>query len=102
VLYALACEELLEEPVESGRLYYCTTAGGFEERIVPLDDSPRHRGKVVDIISSGLKKAFFRPRQRKRLRLVRLPRRMRAVRIPRTSRKPGDRLFELKKLRELP
>src|SRR5262249_36553404 len=42
VLYALACESLLKAPVESGRLYYCTTAGGFEERVVTLDQFSRH------------------------------------------------------------
>jgi ATP-dependent helicase/nuclease subunit B len=41
VLYALAAERLLGEPVESGRLYYCSSRGGYEERVVPLDDSAR-------------------------------------------------------------
>jgi hypothetical protein len=41
VLYALAAERLLGEPVESGRLYYCSSRGGYEERIVPLDDAAR-------------------------------------------------------------
>ena len=32
VLYALAAEKLFPDaPVESGRLYYCTAAGGFTE-----------------------------------------------------------------------
>jgi CRISPR/Cas system-associated exonuclease Cas4 (RecB family) len=41
VLYALAAERLLGEPVESGRLYYCSSRGGYEERVVPLDDTAR-------------------------------------------------------------
>ena len=41
VLYALAAERLLGEPVEAGRLYYCTSRGGYEERVVPLDDAAR-------------------------------------------------------------
>jgi len=41
VLYALAAERLLGEPVESGRLYYCSSRGGYEERVVPLDDAAR-------------------------------------------------------------
>src|SRR5579863_652504 len=41
VLYALAAERLLGEPVASGRLYYCTAAGNYEERIVPLDGAAR-------------------------------------------------------------
>jgi ATP-dependent helicase/nuclease subunit B len=40
-LYALAVERLLGESVESGRLYYCTSRGSYEERVVPLDDSAR-------------------------------------------------------------
>ncbi len=41
VLYALAAERLLGEPVESGRLYYCSSRGGYEERVVSLDDAAR-------------------------------------------------------------
>ena len=38
VLYALAARRLFPElPVESGRLYYCTSDGGFETHEVPLD-----------------------------------------------------------------
>ncbi len=37
VLYALAAERILEESVECGRLYYCTAAGGYEERSAALD-----------------------------------------------------------------
>ena len=104
VLYALACEELLKAPVESGRLYYCTTAGGFEERIVPLDDFSRGTaGIVVEIISSGLEEGFLPAAPEKGscdwcdYRAVCGP-----FEYLRTSRKPGDRLFELKRLRELP
>ena len=38
LLYALACNKLLSMRVESGRLYYCTADGGYEERIVSLND----------------------------------------------------------------
>jgi len=42
VLYALAAEKLFPgRVVEAGRLYYCTRAGGFEERVVPLHDGAR-------------------------------------------------------------
>ncbi len=37
VLYALAAEKLLGHRVEAGRLYYCTSAGGYEERVVEID-----------------------------------------------------------------
>jgi ATP-dependent helicase/nuclease subunit B len=38
LLYALACQKLLEGGIEAGRLYYCTTDGGYEDRVVPLSD----------------------------------------------------------------
>ncbi|MEK6321441.1 MAG: PD-(D/E)XK nuclease family protein [Acidobacteriota bacterium] len=104
VLYALACEKLLEAPVESGRLYYCTGAGGFEERIVPLDDFSRGTaGIVIEIIGRALEDRFLPAAPEKGgcdwcdYRAVCGP-----LEYIRTSRKPGDRLFELKKLRELP
>lgn len=60
VLYALACEELLPEPVESGRLYYCTAAGGYEERTVVLDDRSRKAARtVVETIDRALRDGFL-------------------------------------------
>ncbi len=43
ILYALAAEKLFGDgaKVECGRLYFCTSAGGFSEQIVPLDDPAR-------------------------------------------------------------
>jgi ATP-dependent helicase/nuclease subunit B len=41
VLYALAAERILGEPIEAGRLYYCTAAGGYEERVVTIDATAR-------------------------------------------------------------
>lgn len=41
VLYALAAEQVLGAKVESGRLYYCTAAGGYEERVVAMNDAAR-------------------------------------------------------------
>src|SRR5207244_12028254 len=55
LLYALACERLLAEPVEAGRLYYCTADGGYEERVVPLDaENRRVAGEGVEIIGRAL------------------------------------------------
>ena len=47
MLYALALEKLFRArpTVEAGRLYYCTSAGGFAERDVPLDATARARGR---------------------------------------------------------
>jgi ATP-dependent helicase/nuclease subunit B len=43
VLYALAAEKILagQAKVESGRLYFCTSAGGFAEHDIPLDERAR-------------------------------------------------------------
>jgi hypothetical protein len=60
VLYALACEKLLDDPVESGRLYYCTSDGGYEERVVPLDDFSRGSAEiVVRLIDRALSEGFL-------------------------------------------
>ena len=53
VLYALAAERLLGEPVESGRLYYCSSRGGYEERVVPLDDAARAAAREFAAIVAG-------------------------------------------------
>ena len=52
VLYALALEKLNPAAtVDGGRLYYCTSAGGFEEREIALDGAARHAaddlGRIV-------------------------------------------------------
>ncbi len=48
VLYALAIEKLVPgATVEAGRLSYCTSAGGFQERVVPLDETARRRAEAV-------------------------------------------------------
>ncbi len=104
LLYALACERLLSEPVEAGRLYYCTADGGYEERVVPLDaEGRRVAGEVVEIIGRALAEGF----------LPAMPDRgacrycdYRPVCGPheetRTARKPKDRCADLERLRRLP
>jgi hypothetical protein len=47
VLYALAVETAFERPVVEGRLFYCTAAGGFSERSIPLDAGARRSADVV-------------------------------------------------------
>ncbi|HEU4390480.1 MAG TPA: PD-(D/E)XK nuclease family protein, partial [Blastocatellia bacterium] len=60
VLYGLACEKMLGDQVQEGRLYYCTLDGGFEERLVPLDNYAREgAGQVVEAIDGALKEGFF-------------------------------------------
>ncbi len=61
VLYALAAEKLFPDAVvESGRLYYCTAAGGFEERVVPLDAAARSAAlAVATTVGAALDDAFL-------------------------------------------
>jgi ATP-dependent helicase/nuclease subunit B len=104
VLYALACERLLSEPVEAGRLYYCAAAGGFEERVVPLDAASRGAAAEVAATIDRALQAGFLP-------AAPLPRACmfcdyRAVCGPyeevRVKRKPADRLADLARLRSMP
>jgi ATP-dependent helicase/nuclease subunit B len=60
VLYALACEKLLEDPVESGRLYYCTADGEYKERVVMLDQYARgYAGIMADTVGQALIEGFL-------------------------------------------
>jgi ATP-dependent helicase/nuclease subunit B len=104
LLYSLAAESLLTEPVDSGRLYYCTLAGGFEEREVELNDAARQIAKtVIRIIGDALETGFFpaapdvRECQWCDYRMLCGPYEAR-----RSSMKPPLRLTALRKLRELP
>jgi CRISPR/Cas system-associated exonuclease Cas4 (RecB family) len=104
VLYALACEKLLGEPVESGRLYYCTSDGNYQERVVMLDDYARgYAGIMAETVSRALEEGFL-PAAPDRDACVWCdylavcgPHEERRVRV-----KPQQRLVELKGLRELP
>jgi len=60
VLYALACEKLLEDPVESGRLYYCTADGEYKERVVMLDQYARgYAGIMAETVGQALTEGFL-------------------------------------------
>ena len=60
LLYALACQELVAGRVESGRLYYCTAVGRYEDRVVPLDDDNLQiLNAVLITIRQGLADAFL-------------------------------------------
>ncbi len=60
VLYALALEKLFPgKPITGGRLWYCTTKGGFQERTVPLDDEARAAARelsqaITQALANGL------------------------------------------------
>ncbi len=104
VLYALACEKLLGEPVESGRLYYCTADGNYEERVVMLDDFARgYAGIMSETVGRALEEGFLPAAPAHDACVwcdylaVCGPNEERRVRV-----KPQSRLVELKGLRELP
>jgi len=61
VLYALAAERLLGEPVESGRLYYCSSRGGYEDRVVPLDQAARGAAQELAATVAGAIAEGFLP-----------------------------------------
>ena len=65
VLYALAVEAALQRPVVEGRLFYCTTAGGFGERSVPLDALARHSAEfALRTVDNGIAAGFLVPAPR--------------------------------------
>ncbi len=60
VLYALAAERVLGESIGLGRLYYCTAAGGYEERIVAVDDAARTAEReFAAIVGQALSDGFL-------------------------------------------
>jgi RecB family exonuclease len=104
VFYALATEKLFPEAaVDSGRLYYCTAAGGFQEREVPLDDVARRSADDVGgIIGTALERGFLPAAPAARAcewcdyRVVCGP-----YEEHRTGRKPAADLEPLRRLREM-
>jgi ATP-dependent helicase/nuclease subunit B len=62
LLYALAAEKLFagQAEVSTGRLYFCTSAGGFTEQVVPLDDRARASAvQVADAIGDAVGRPFL-------------------------------------------
>jgi RecB family exonuclease len=104
VLYALACERLLPEPVEAGRLYYCTATGGYQERVVPVDERSRGAAREVAAIVERALADGFLPAAPAARACVYCD--YRSVCGPyeeiRTKRKPPERLADLARLRGLP
>src|SRR5436309_7738863 len=67
VLYGLAVEQLLGARVVESRLYYCTRAGGFGERVVALSGEARGRGtEVLGLIDRAIAAGFLPPAPRAR------------------------------------
>ena len=62
VLYGLAMEAGLKVPVVSGRLYYCTSAGGFTEHEIPINERTRRAGlEVLEIVDRAIELGFLPP-----------------------------------------
>jgi hypothetical protein len=55
VIYSLAIEQALSRPVSEGRLYFCTTAGGFATQPVPMSGYVRQQGlEALTIIDRAI------------------------------------------------
>jgi ATP-dependent helicase/nuclease subunit B len=105
-LYALVAEKLFrgELKVDGGRLYFCTSTGGFSEVIVPLDQFTRNSiAQLAAIVGEALDQPFLpaAPAQKQCSRCDYQP-----VCGPyeelRTRRKPEEPLISLLKLRDMP
>jgi ATP-dependent helicase/nuclease subunit B len=106
LLYALAAEKLFagQARISSGRLYFCTSAGGFAEQVVLLDERARAvAGEVAEAIGDAIAHPFLPAAPDKRqcdrcdFRVVCGPYEERRV-----ARKPRRNLQSLLALRAVP
>jgi len=103
VLYSVAVEQALGKPVETGRLFYATTVGGFVEHAIAIDGYARTQGlHVLAIIDRAVEAGFLPAAPRERacewcdFRPVCGPRE-----AERVGRKAKDRLADLDALRSM-
>jgi CRISPR/Cas system-associated exonuclease Cas4 (RecB family) len=60
VLYAMAVEAGLSQPVSHGRLFYCTSAGSFYSHPIPLNETTRAAGlEVLRVIDRAIDSGFL-------------------------------------------
>jgi ATP-dependent helicase/nuclease subunit B len=62
LLYALAAEKLFagEAKISSGRLYFCTSSGGFAEQVIRLDDRARAAAvQLAEAIGDAVAQPFL-------------------------------------------
>ena len=104
VLYSAAVEQALGMPVASARLSYCTSAGGFVDHEIPLNDANRRSGiEALEIIDRAVELGFLPAAPSERactwcdFRPVCGPDQYERIR-----RKAQDRLGDLEALRERP
>jgi ATP-dependent helicase/nuclease subunit B len=103
VLYSVAIEQALGKRVTEGRLFYATTAGGFADHAIPINDYTRGQGlQVLTIIDRSVELGFLAAAPDERactwcdFRPVCGPREE-----ERTHRKAKDRLGDLEVLRSM-
>jgi CRISPR/Cas system-associated exonuclease Cas4 (RecB family) len=60
VLYSLAVEQALHATVQSGRLFYCTSAGGFVDHEIPINETNRRIGlEALEIVDRAIELGFL-------------------------------------------
>ncbi len=60
VLYSAAVGEALGTPVTSGRLFYCTAAGGFTDHEIPINEANRRAGlEALEIVDRAIELGFL-------------------------------------------
>jgi CRISPR/Cas system-associated exonuclease Cas4 (RecB family) len=104
VLYGLAIEQALRQPVTVGRLFYCTAAGSFTDHPIPLNEQNRRAGlEALEIVDRAIELGFLPAAPAERactwcdFRPVCGP-----DERSRVSRKVQEKLGDLDALREMP
>jgi ATP-dependent helicase/nuclease subunit B len=60
VLYSVAVTQALQTAVTSGRLFYCTAAGGFTDHEIPINDANRRAGlEALEIVDRAIELGFL-------------------------------------------
>jgi len=60
VLYSVAVTDALQSIVSSGRLFYCTAAGGFVDHEIPINDANRSAGlEALEIVDRAIELGFL-------------------------------------------
>jgi CRISPR/Cas system-associated exonuclease Cas4 (RecB family) len=103
VLYSVAIEKGLGRKVVEGRLFYATTAGGYADHCIKIDDYARRQGlEVLRIVDRAVETGFLAPAPAERactwcdFRPICGPREEQ-----RTARKAADRLADLAAMRSM-
>jgi CRISPR/Cas system-associated exonuclease Cas4 (RecB family) len=104
VLYSVAVSQALDTPVTSGRLFYCTAAGGFTDHEIPINDTNRRAGfEAMEIVDRAIELGFLPVAPSNRacawcdFRVVCGPHEEQRVRL-----KSADKLGDVLALRQMP